>query len=108
VAHEDGSEKIPVDDIVKGIEATRGIEAVALALNDPGGFDGKKSGSHTSSERAALTKWKSYNKLRRDGFDKIIKGRRRNGDFNSRRCSDSINVIETWPCQTAPELHKFL
>jgi hypothetical protein len=64
VAHEDGSEKIlcqsstfamsirhseKLDDIVRVIEATRGIEAVALALNDPRGLDEEMSGSRTSS-----------------------------------------------------------
>jgi hypothetical protein len=41
------SEKL--DDIVKVIEATRGIEAIALALNDPRGLDEEMSGSRTSS-----------------------------------------------------------
>ena len=38
-----------LNDIVKVIEATREIEAVALALNDPQGLDEKMSGSRTSS-----------------------------------------------------------
>jgi hypothetical protein len=48
-----------LNDIVKVIEATRGIETVVLALNGLRGFDEEMSGSRTSSERAALSKWKS-------------------------------------------------
>ena len=41
------SEKL--DDIVRVIEATRGIEAVALALNDPWGLDKEMLERRTSS-----------------------------------------------------------
>lgn len=80
-----------LNDIVKVIEATRGLRPL-LALNGPRGFDEEMSGSRTSSEWAALSKWKS--EIRQD----------HQADGRRFQFQTLLGPIDLAPCQTAPEL----